>query len=77
MIAAFSMYVLGLAAAILTAFVLKSADRGKDGNMLLIELPEYKTPNAHTIYVYVSEKIKDYLSKAGTTIFWRLLSCGW
>lgn len=37
--------------------------------MLLIELPEYKTPNAHTIYVYVSEKVKDYLSKAGTTIF--------
>ena len=69
MAAAFSMYVLGLAAAILTAFVLKSADRGKDSNMLLIELPEYKAPNAHTICVYVSEKVRDYLSKAGTTIF--------
>lgn len=69
MIAAFSMYVLGLAAAILTAFVLKRAERGQDGNMLLIELPEYKTPNAHTIRVYVWEKVKDYLSKAGTTIF--------
>lgn len=69
MIAAFSMYVLGLAVAILAAFVLKTADREKDGNMLLIELPEYKTPNAHTIRVYVWEKVKDYLSKAGTTIF--------
>lgn len=69
MIAAFSMYVLGLAVAILAAFVMKFADKEKDGNMLLIELPEYKTPNAHTIYVYVSEKVKDYLSKAGTTIF--------
>ena len=41
----------------------------QNSNMLLIELPEYKTPNAHTIRVYVWEKVKDYLSKAGTTIF--------
>ena len=69
MIAAFSMYVLGLATAILSAYVMKLADRQKNSNMLLIELPEYKTPNAHTIRVYVWEKVKDYLSKAGTTIF--------
>ncbi len=69
MVAAFSMYVLGLTAAILAAFILKLKDREESGNTLLIELPEYKTPNAHTIYVYVWEKVKDYLSKAGTTIF--------
>ena len=69
MIAAFSMYVLGLAMAILGAFIMKLADRQENGNMLLIELPEYKTPNAHTIRVYVWEKVKDYLTKAGTTIF--------
>ena len=69
MIAAFSMYVLGLAMAILGAFIMKLADRKENGNMLLIELPEYKTPNAHTIRVYVWEKVKDYLTKAGTTIF--------
>jgi ferrous iron transport protein B len=69
MFAAFSMYVLGLVVAILTAFILKVAEKGENGNMLLIELPEYKTPNAHTIRVYVWEKVKDYLSKAGTTIF--------
>lgn len=68
-IAAFSMYVLGLLTAIAAAFVMKLLDGQKEGNLLLIELPEYKTPNAHTIYVYVSEKIRDYLSKAGTTIF--------
>lgn len=69
MLAAFSMYLLGLLIAILAAFVLKAAEKGESGNMLLIELPEYKTPNAHTIRVYVWEKVKDYLSKAGTTIF--------
>lgn len=36
---------------------------------LLMELPEYKMPNARTIAIYVWEKVKDYLSKAGTTIF--------
>lgn len=69
MVAAFSMYVLGLVTAIAAAYVLKLTDKSGDGNMLLIELPEYKTPNAHTIRVYVWEKVKDYLSKAGTTIF--------
>lgn len=69
MFAAFSMYVLGLLVAILTAFVLKLTEKEEHSNMLLIELPEYKTPNAHTIRVYVWEKVKDYLSKAGTTIF--------
>ena len=82
MIAAFSMYVLGLAMAILGAFIMKLADRKENGNMLLIELPEYKTPNAHTIRVYVWEKVKDYLTKAGTTIFlasmimWCVMSLG-
>lgn len=38
-------------------------------NPLLIELPEYKTPNARTIAIYVWEKVRDYLTKAGTTIF--------
>ena len=38
-------------------------------NCLLIELPEYKRPNARSILNYVWEKVKDYLIKAGTTIF--------
>ena len=82
MIAAFSMYLLGLVVAILSAFVMKAADKSGGGNMLLIELPEYKTPNAHTIRVYVWEKVKDYLTKAGTTIFlasmimWAVMNLG-
>lgn len=36
---------------------------------LLIELPDYKVPNPRTIRIYVWEKVKDYLTKAGTTIF--------
>ncbi len=70
MIAAFSMYVLGLIVAIIVALIYsKVVCRNEEKNCLLIELPEYKSPNARTIIIYVWEKIKDYLTKAGTTIF--------
>ncbi len=66
---AFSMYVTGMAIAILTALIMNKLSRGEENNSLLIELPEYKRPNARTIRIYVWNKLKDYLSKAGTTIF--------
>lgn len=82
MIACYSMYLLGIVIAILTAFIISKIDGSKAEHALLIELPEYKTPNARTIAVYVWEKVKDYLTKAGTVIFlasiimWLLLNFG-
>lgn len=68
-IVAFSMYVIGMGIAILVAKVMHKMEKGKENNSLLIELPEYKRPNPRTIRIYVWNKLKDYLSKAGTTIF--------
>ncbi|MGI6011382.1 MAG: ferrous iron transport protein B [Ruminococcus sp.] len=68
-LAAFSMYVLGMAVAIGAAYILHLIDGRKAENNLLIELPEYKAPSARTVWIYVWEKVKDYLTKAGTTIF--------
>lgn len=68
-LAAFSMYVIGMLSAILTAKLLNTMEKGKVNDSLLIELPEYKRPNGRTIRIYVWNKLKDYLSKAGTTIF--------
>ncbi len=68
-VAAFSMYAVGMACAILVARVLHIFEKEKTKDSLLIELPEYKRPNARTIRIYVWNKLKDYLSKAGTTIF--------
>lgn len=68
-IAAFSMYVIGMLCAILIARILHIFEKGKVNDSLLIELPEYKRPNGRTIRIYVWNKLKDYLSKAGTTIF--------
>lgn len=81
MLAAYSMYVIGVLSAVFVLFVMSKFQKGND-NDLLIELPEYKTPNARTIAIYVWEKIADYLQKAGTTIFvasiilWFLLNFG-
>lgn len=66
---AFSMYFIGMGIAILSALVLNRMEKGKVNDSLLIELPEYKRPNARTIMTYVWNKLKDYLTKAGTTIF--------
>lgn len=82
MVACYSMYLLGIVVAILTAYILSKVDGSKAENELLIELPEYKAPNARTIALYVWEKVKDYLTKAGTVIFlasiimWVLLNFG-
>lgn len=79
---AFSMYVIGMVIAILAALVINRMEKGHINDSLLIELPEYKRPNARTIRIYVWNKLKDYLSKAGTTIFiasiviWFLLNFG-
>ena len=82
MIVCYSMYLLGIIIAITTAFILSKIDGSKATHALLIELPEYKTPSAHTIAIYVWQKIKDYLTKAGTVIFiasilmWAILNFG-
>lgn len=82
MLAAYSMYIIGVVVAIVVAKLLSKASKKHETNTLLIELPEYKSPNTRNIAIYVWEKIRDYLTKAGTTIFvasivlWVLLNFG-
>lgn len=66
--AAYSMYLIGAVTAATALLVMSRTKRLKSSD-LLIELPEYKTPNLRTIVIYVWEKISDYIEKAGTTIF--------
>lgn len=66
--AAYSMYLIGAVTAAAALLVMSRTKRLKSSD-LLIELPEYKTPNLRTIVIYVWEKISDYIEKAGTTIF--------
>lgn len=82
MLVAYSMYLIGIVVAIIVSAVIHILDRKKSVNYLMIELPEYKMPDLRTVGIYVWEKVKDYLGKAGTTIFiatlfiWVLLNFG-
>jgi ferrous iron transport protein B len=82
MMVAYSMYLIGIIVAITVAFVMSNKSDINLSNNLLIELPEYKSPNLRTIFIYVWEKVKEYLTKAGTTIFaasvviWFILNFG-
>ena len=69
MLVAYSMYLIGIVVAILVSAVIHLLDRKRSVNYLMIELPEYKLPDSRTVAIYVWEKVKDYLEKAGTTIF--------
>lgn len=69
MLVAYSMYLIGIIVAMIVSVLLHLIDRKKSVNYLMIELPEYKMPDSRTVAIYVWEKVKDYLGKAGTTIF--------
>ena len=80
--AAYSMYLIGIIVALGIAWITSKMQDEKEIKPLLIELPIYKMPSLYTVYIYVWEKVKDFLSKAGTTIFfasivlWLLLNFG-
>ena len=82
MLVAYSLYLVGVFTAIVVALVAHKLSGNTSENDLLIELPEYKTPNLRTVAIYVWDKVKDYLTKAGTTIFiasivlWFVLNAG-
>lgn len=83
LLVAYSLYVIGLCMAIFVAFIAHMHEKHEGvQNTLLIELPEYKAPNIRTVAIYVWDKVKDYLGKAGTTIFiasivlWFVLNLG-
>ena len=77
-----SMYVLGIVIALLSALTVNLFDKKKGNDSLLIELPEFKRPHLRSIRIYVWNKVKDYLTKAGTTILvasivvWFILNVG-
>ncbi len=81
-LAAYSMYLIGILMALAALLLLHCRDKKEENDTLLIELPEYKRPSSRTVFIYVWEKIRDYLNRAGTVIFlasvamWFLLNFG-
>lgn len=64
-----AIYALGIAAAAAVALLMNLFSAKKEKPDLLIELPEYKMPSAQSVGSYAAYKAKEYLTKAGTTVF--------
>ncbi len=67
-VVAFSLYLLGVFVAIVVALIFKTTLK-KGKTALIMELPQYKMPSVKTITIFVWEKVKHYIVRAGTVIF--------
>ena len=64
----FCLYLLGPVMAIVSGLILKrSVFRGEPAPFLL-ELPPYRMPTLHNIWLHVWERVRDFLTRAGTVI---------
>lgn len=66
---AFSLYLIGIVLAVMMALVFRAFFGKSDQLGLILELPTYKKPALRTTGIFVWEKVKDYLVRAGTIIF--------
>ncbi len=64
-----SLYLLGVAVAVIMALIFKSAYFKDDAEAFLMELPPYRIPTLKNVLLQTWEKGKGFLVKAGTVIF--------
>jgi ferrous iron transport protein B len=64
-----SLYAVGVIIAFLIGILFKNTLFKKDDEPFIIELPEYKLPDARSLAIHTWEKGKGFLKKAGTIIF--------
>jgi ferrous iron transport protein B len=64
----FSLYVLGVAGALLVALIMKRATLRSNYHPLLMELPEYHWPNVRNLLTGLWERTQIFLSRVGTII---------
>lgn len=64
----FSLYFLGIAVAILTAFILKRTAFKGMSSPFIMELPPYRMPKLKGVCIHTWERGKGFLKKAGTII---------
>jgi len=78
----FSLYVLGVLSALFVAFILKHIITVKERGSLMLEMPEYRSPNFRNIVFVLLEKVKLFVWDAGkiilaiSIILWALASYG-
>lgn len=65
----FAMYVLGIAVAVLIGFLLsRTALREEEPAPFVMVMPEFRLPNARTVWILVWQRTASFIKGAGTTI---------
>lgn len=64
----FSLYLIGIAVAVLTGLALRSTILSKEESMSLIEMPDYRWPLFSALLRQVWQRLKSFLLKAGVLI---------
>lgn len=76
------LYVLGIVAALVSAWIFKLILKSDESSFLMIELPQYRQPMLRNVLLNVYEKVKTFTIEAGKVIFvisiilWVLASYG-
>lgn len=79
----FSIYVLGIVIAIVSALLIKAFSKNKEIPPFIMELPQYHLPQAKSLLVHLWEKFKHFIYKASTIItaaivlIWFLSNFSW
>ena len=68
-IVTFSMYLLGIVVAVLSAILLSRTVLKGNDSTFLIELPPYRMPDIKSLGLHVWDKVRDFMVRAGTLIF--------
>jgi ferrous iron transport protein B len=77
-----SLYLIGAAAALISAFVFKKILKTEDYSFLMLELPEYRMPHWKNVFYTLYEKVSTFMFGAGkiilliSLILWFLASFG-
>lgn len=67
-LALMAMYLIGLAAAVLVAWVMKFILKARERSYFIMELPVYRTPRWKNVFLTVYEKSKTFIFEAGKVI---------
>ena len=79
----FSIYVLGIGVAVISALLIKAFNKNKEVPPFIMELPQYHLPQFKSLLAHLWEKFKHFIYKASTIItasiilIWFLSNFGW
>ncbi|MGF7059313.1 ferrous iron transport protein B [Brassicibacter mesophilus] len=65
----FSLYALGILVAIIVGLIFKKTLFKGEGAPFVMEFPPYRIPTLKSTFIHVWDRVKGYLTKAGTIIF--------